>query len=415
MKKLLSALMVAALAASTTAASAAAPDFERAYVLATASYCAYAVSEEPNDAGVKDSGLERAARCLNRAASDSLLAELAVGPENVEAFVGPDPKDAYLLINGKKGIILAFRGTIVPPTNLDAKSPGGALLGAILDNPINAKDGLQTFVSDWLSNARVSVVDHQHKGFLASWNALRANLEASCQTPAAKQCSKLGLFLAKPASSEAPAIYVTGHSKGGALAALAIRNPPAALKNTPLTGYTFASAKALDSDGAKNASATEQAVWRFEKDGDVVPSLPVDSSIPLPSLILPTYAPVGHRVLFLQDESHAESAPTNGVDSPGDLKRISGTLVELSGDWMKDLFGGAADGAFTRLMLANEASCRRVVDRHFEVFSSLRKLARASAPHPTPGDDFFSTGFYDGDKQILWGYSRWCDLLKPHQ
>jgi Lipase (class 3) len=401
MKNLFHAFVVAVLAASPKAARAE-PNFDRAYVLAAASYCAYAVSEA--DA---DSGLKRAVECLNRAASDGLLNELNVDPENVEAFVGPDPKDAYLLINGKKGIILAFRGTIVPPVDLTARGPGGAVAGALLKDPSQATKGLKTFVSDWLNNAVVKVTDHQHHGYLGSWTALKANLD--------KDGSKLNSFLANPASGGAPAVFVTGHSKGGALATLAVRNLPNSLKHTSLTVYTFAAAKSLDTEGAKTASAQEQAIWRFEKDGDVVPSLPVDKSVAglFPITIFPAYAHVGRRVVFLENEDHTVSEPVNGLDSPDDLTRLKATLVEVFGDWVSGVMTGKGDDVITNWMMANESACRRIVDRHFEVFSSV--LIRANAHRAELGTNFFSAGFYDGDRQILWGYRKWCDLLKPHQ
>jgi hypothetical protein len=180
--------------------------------------------------------------------------------------------------------------------------------------------------------------------------------------------------------------------------------------------YTFASAKSLDADGAKAASAQEKASWRFEKDGDVVPSLPVDSSVsglfPIP--FFPAYAHVGRRVLFLQDENHQESEPVNGTDKPDDLERLKATLAEVFGDWITGVLTGKGDEVITNWMFANESACRRLVDRHFEVFSSVQRLARSNAKQAAPSADFFRNGFYDGDKQILWGYRQWCDLVKPN-
>lgn len=358
MKKLLPAFVAATLATLQTAAHGE-PLFERSYVLAAASYCAYGVTK-----AASDSGLKRAVECLNRAASDNLLSELKVAPENVEAYVGPDPKDAYLLINGNKGIILAFRGTIVPPLDLTKKNPGSALTGPLLSDPGQAIKALKIFITDWLNNAVVGVTDHQHHGFLASWTALKANLDMDN--------GKLKQFIANPASGSTSAVYITGHSKGGAIASLASHNPPNSLKGTPLTVYTFASAKSLDAVAAKAASAQEKASWRFEKDGDIVPSLPVDSSVsglfPIP--IFPAYAHVGRRVQFLQNESHRESEPVSGIDAPDDLTRLKATLAEVFGDWITGVVTGKGDDVTTNWMFANESACRRIVDRHFEVFST---------------------------------------------
>jgi Lipase (class 3) len=413
MKKLFVALSAACLVFSCSSASAQEPDMMRAYVLATASYCAYAANNAD-----PDSGRARAADCLDRAAADPLLDELKVAPYDVEAFVGPDPKDAYLLINGKKGVVLAFRGTIVPPADLNATSPGGAVLGAILENPTTAKAGLVTFISDWWNNAKVGTnADHVHIGFSTSWDALKKHLNKACVDPADKDCSRIGVFLAKSAVGGNSAVFITGHSKGGALATVAARNPPDVLTGKALAVYTFSAAKSLGSEGAKQASALEKSIWRFEKDGDVVPSLPVDASVadkPLIRIVLPVYAHVGPRVFFKEDESHSTTEPSGGIDAPGDMTRLSATFVEFSGDWITSFIGGELDSVFVNWLLANEAACRRVVDRHFEVFSSVRKLARASKPEAASSTDFFSSGFYAGGKQILWGYRQWCDLLKPH-
>jgi hypothetical protein len=90
------------------------PDFRLAYVLATASYCAYAVGELDDD-----HGRARAFECL-RAAADKDPVHLErlklVSTDDVEAYFNrQSPKDAYLLIREKNGVILAFRGTLVPP------------------------------------------------------------------------------------------------------------------------------------------------------------------------------------------------------------------------------------------------------------------------------------------------------------
>jgi hypothetical protein len=87
------------------------PDYNLAYALATASYCAYGVGQK--DA---DQGHDRAVECLPLAAkADSRLNGLDVGPNNVEAYFNPvEPVDAYLLINAEIGIILAFSGHVDP-------------------------------------------------------------------------------------------------------------------------------------------------------------------------------------------------------------------------------------------------------------------------------------------------------------
>jgi hypothetical protein len=83
------------------------PDYNLAYALATASYCAYGVGQK--DA---DQSHDRAVKCLRLAAkAGSRLNGLDVGPNNVEAYVNPvQPVDAYLLINAKDSFKTFFSG-----------------------------------------------------------------------------------------------------------------------------------------------------------------------------------------------------------------------------------------------------------------------------------------------------------------
>jgi hypothetical protein len=83
------------------------PDYNLAYALATASYCAYGVGQK--DA---DQSHDRAVKCLRLAAkAGSRLNGLDVGPNNVEAYVNPvKPVDAYLLINAKDSFKTFFSG-----------------------------------------------------------------------------------------------------------------------------------------------------------------------------------------------------------------------------------------------------------------------------------------------------------------
>ena len=68
------------------------PDFDRAYALATASYCAYTVGQAEDDRGAA-----RAVRCLKAAADQGrddagLAAFKNITQDNVEAFSIPQPR-----------------------------------------------------------------------------------------------------------------------------------------------------------------------------------------------------------------------------------------------------------------------------------------------------------------------------------
>jgi hypothetical protein len=75
-----------------TSAAASEPDFNLAYVLATASYCAYAVGAIDSDSEkLADQGRQRAFDCLMAAveADPSRLAALKVDAADVEAYFSP--------------------------------------------------------------------------------------------------------------------------------------------------------------------------------------------------------------------------------------------------------------------------------------------------------------------------------------
>ena len=122
------------------------PDFKLAYVLATASYCAYAVGELDDD-----HGRARAFECL-RAAADKNPVHLerlkVVSTDDVEAYFNlQSPKDAYLLIR--------FRGTLVPPISPSSGRLVKATAEAVKAYKEQAAAALGTFTLDWFNNAQV--------------------------------------------------------------------------------------------------------------------------------------------------------------------------------------------------------------------------------------------------------------------
>jgi hypothetical protein len=142
-------------------------------------------------------------------------------------------------------IIVAFRGTL--PLSLASPDKRQAIL-------------------DWLNDANAIPVPFNaspgcvHKGFLGALDTLWAAMG-----PAVNAAS---------AASPLKPIYVTGHSKGGAMAYLAALRIKAALPNAPLMVTTFAAARAGD---ATFQAYYDQAIThsvRFEYRDDIVPHLP---------------------------------------------------------------------------------------------------------------------------------------------
>jgi hypothetical protein len=217
--------------------------------------------------------------------SDSISAGFNAQPSGFA--VGDDKINAGLVGESDDGIVVAFRGTL-PPT-----SPNQGQM--ILDW---ADDLDAVFVVDALG-----LPGNVHQGFLSALNDLWTDMND----------------VIMPLTSAAPAkpVYVTGHSKGGAmayLAALRLRNklPP----TTPIYVATFAAARAGDQIFATAYDAALPHSARYEYADDVVPHLP-------PSDVFKT---MFENVPFLADKLQELHG---GYASAGELHFIdwSGTLI----------------------------------------------------------------------------------------
>jgi hypothetical protein len=409
------------------------PDLDLAYVLATASYCAYAVGE--TDA---DSGQKRAFQCLKAAAaSDHSRLELfeKIAEEDVEAFFNPDlPEDAYLLIRPQDSVILAFRGTLTPPISPGSGRFPSAVGEAIAKYQEREAGLLKTFIADWRNNFRAKAdARHRHEGFAAAWSGLETHLMGRDCAPgtntAGRGCSNFLSFAAELPGATPPRLYITGHSKGGALATLARLDLPAPVGAAiaPVV-YTFAGAKALTVEGAREAAVAAPGTWRFEHEWDIVPSGPPDSTVP--AIAFPSYSHVGGRVFFEKGKTPEPSrGPTDGVDPPGDMDRLKDATAHVfestfssfqlsgPGDVFEKLRGTAE--AFLGL---GEVNCEALVNNHFLVLANVQEAAWAKHSDPrvpmttteaSLKQSFFYTGISDDRGQILWGFSQWCALLRP--
>ena len=418
-------------ASAATSAATSEPDFNLAYVLATASYCAYAVGAIDSDGEkLADQGRQRASDCLMAAveADPGRLAALKVEAADVEAYFSPaKPQNAYLLIHAKNGVILAFRGTLTLPISPGKASRNGLAREAIDNFNVAVLKSFESYLRDWANNV-VAFADerNRHAGFDHSWQELKEHLKINCGSGAAESCSKFRPFVTAMGADQQ--LFLTGHGKGGALATLAALDMPELFEHAPQAKvYTFAAPKSLSKEGAANAANATADLWRFEEERDVVPTLPMDSSafpvtleLPLTEWKMTPYAHVGRRVLSRENgkpEIFAE--PVNGLDPPGDLKRLKAILR-----------GGAEPaannsieekGLLRRILAAGADGCHRFMDTHFSVFSSVQAMTRAGGrAQPGSGGDeetakksFFFSGVSNAEGEILLGYGQWCSLLYP--
>ena len=418
-------------ASAATQPAASEPDFNLAYVLATASYCAYAVGAIDSDGEkLADEGRQRAFNCLEAAvkADPGHLAALKVEAQDVEAYFSPaKPQNAYLLIREKNGVILAFRGTLTLPISPGKAKHNGLVKEAIDNFNLAVLKAFESYLRDWANNI-VAFADERdrHAGFDHSWQELKEHLKIDCGPSAVESCSKFRSFITAMGASRDQKLFLTGHSKGGALATLAALDIPEFFEHAPQTTvYTFAAPKSLSEEGAASAASATADLWRFEDERDVVPTLPMDSTgfpvtldVPLTDWKMAPYAHVGRRVLFRENEKpEIFSEPANGVDPPGDLKRLKAIL--RGGAEPAANNSGGEKGLLNRILSAGAGGCRRFIDTHFSVFSSVQAMTRAGkraqpgqgGEEETAKKSFFFSGVSNAEGEILWGYGQWCGLL----
>ena len=390
------------------------PDFDLAYVLATASYCAYAVGEADADHGEKC-----AVQCLRVAAArDSERLDLFrnIEQDSVEAFFDPGaPENAYLLIQTKIGVVLAFRGTLTPPISPDARFPS-AVADAFAKYKEREATMFASFISDWKNNF-MAIPDPavgRHPGFDAAWSGLQAHLIAKDCSPT--DCSKFLSFVSRLQGTASLRLYITGHSKGGALATLAALDLPGLIGGDIIpVVYTFSATKALTVNGAERYADAAKNMYRFEHQYDIVPNVPPDSTLSP----FPAYAHIGSRTFFAEAQPLQPSTeePVHGVDLPGDKDRLAAATLKLLPSDSQSSFFDLAE-LITSIQRLSEIDCRSLVDNHFVIFANIQALVHAQhAGAPTTVTEanlnrsFFYTGLSDSEGAILWGYSQWCYAL----
>lgn len=234
--------------------------------------------------------------------------ELPEWPQEWKRWESVDRKDAAILGVCSLGIIVAFRGTLSPiyipgvglarprehskvrPKHLRAPlfmQALGALfswsLRALVPSPLRAfLAGLRYFLSskgffesinDWLNNVDVKLKPWQysccgpqvHSGWSKSFEHLWHN-------PESNEGLKNGLERALGRKKQK--IFVTGHSKGGALAFLAAKRIQDDRKDAQLCVRTFAAPKPGDERFADEYNRTITDTVCYEYGADIVPHVP---------------------------------------------------------------------------------------------------------------------------------------------
>ncbi|MDD1650739.1 MAG: lipase family protein [Methylococcaceae bacterium] len=227
-------------------------DLGLAYRLLCAANLAYGVTGTTESTGL----LEVLQPILpTLAAVEELLGNLGFIPGSIHAHQSSSRYgiDAYLYGETEETAILAFRGTL----------------------PMRFSGRLTQILGDWLNNTQTALVEGKplgipgqiHEGYAES-------LENLWHSPGG-----ISGLLARVAKATAGGrrLLVTGHSKGGALAALvALRLAETGVPElTPAGVFTFGAPRAGNLDfAAAFQSAFGGSAWRFEYQDDIVPHLP---------------------------------------------------------------------------------------------------------------------------------------------
>ena len=191
-------------------------------------------------------------------------------------------RDAGYVWHSGDELIVAFRGTL--PYSADDQDTSKEM----------------TFIQDWLNdaNARPKAdpdLGTVHGGFEQAFQAVWPGLMQQIKT-----------WQAEGKLSAAPKVYVTGHSKGGALAMLAaVKLKAAKLPVTEVT--TFGAPRVGGADFAKRYAGIDAI--RYENDQDLVPHVPLNAL----ELAL---APLLRRVIDIQ------GAPQGDFTSVGKLRYV---------------------------------------------------------------------------------------------
>jgi len=205
--------------------------------LIRASHLTYAISADGRQ--LDDSPETQADLDATACLKGELTITQPAGHGGVDAFLfGRTTKNEYLL---------AFRGTLAPS--------------------LQSEQEFFRVLQDWLSDGKIGLctgselAGQVHRGFLESLDHLWPSLE-QLLTPAVRADLRGGMPL-----------YVTGHSKGGAVAQLAAYR--LARKGVcPTAIHTFAGPRPGDDAFAAAFDATFPSALRFEYRDDLVPHVP---------------------------------------------------------------------------------------------------------------------------------------------
>ena len=168
--------------------------------------------------------------------------------------------DLALVGRVPEGIVVSFRGTL-PPLDL---APNGRTVTnpAVLGLPVllDWRNSLRVELDSGAGVAGIQIPGAVHKGFATSLAGLWAGVAA--------QIDQLR------GADNAPHLYFTGHSKGGAVANLAAFCARSAWHDAIVKVATFGAPRVGDHDFARAYQAAGIDCQRYEVPEDIVPDVP---------------------------------------------------------------------------------------------------------------------------------------------
>ncbi|MEI9926509.1 MAG: hypothetical protein WDN44_00745 [Sphingomonas sp.] len=258
--------------------------------------------------------------------------------------------DVALVGRVAEGVVVAFRGTL-PPFFAGTGDGWSVLL-------------------DWLNDGLSVCVDAPeygggvHLGFADSMQRL---WEGSSAGPGVREA--IGEMLDRGARDHASRrhLFVTGHSKGGALANLAAMRAAriGEWRDLPISVETIAAARAGNAAFARAYAETRIACLRYEIPADLVPHLPLGPHTPewvravahqlAPRLAAGDYHPVGLRVA--PPAAHQRWSGSRRRRVPGPLGARGIGLVALL-PAVLTAHAICPDSRYDQLICTGEGDCR---------------------------------------------------------
>jgi len=236
------------------------------------------------------------------------------------AFVaGADAINACLVATTTDGVVVAFRGTL-PPSSPDRE---------------------QT-IRDWMNDLNAELIQpagmpgRVHEGF---WNAL----DSLWQPVLAEAQRQMGL------AGAGCSLFITGHSKGGAMAHLAAMRLKVERGITPIV-RTFAAAHPGNEDFATAYANFFADSTRYEYADDIVPHMPPSLAFRQMFATVPFAQPYVHRL----DLDYSSVGTLQFIDWNGAIQPDSATLRFTR---FEHLATQIVTGGFAQIVADHDSGC----------------------------------------------------------